>query len=101
MQENIQTPKLELIKNSRTFKMVIPPAVEEKIRLACASVPNLEWSGVLFFKYKGSFENDDLLVTCKDIHLLPIQYRTLYQCPSEECPYKLQEGHHFQMSLCT
>lgn len=72
MQENIQTPKLELIKNSRTFKMIIPPAVEEKIRLACASVPNLEWSGVLFFKYKGSFENDDLLVTCKDILLMDI-----------------------------
>lgn len=72
MQENIQTPKLELIKNSRTFKMVIPPAVEEKIRLACASVPNLEWSGVLFFKYRGSFENGDLLVTCKDILLMDI-----------------------------
>lgn len=72
MQENIQIPKLELIKNSRTFKMVIPPAVEEKIRLACASVPNLEWSGVLFFKYRGSFETGDFLVTCEDILLMDI-----------------------------
>lgn len=72
MQENNPTPKLELIKNSSKFKMVIPPAVEEKIRLACASVPNLEWSGVLYFKYRGSFENNDLLVTCKDILLMDI-----------------------------
>lgn len=72
MQENIQKPKLELIKNHNQFKMVIPPAVEEKIRLACASVPNLEWSGVLFFKYRGSFEDQSLLVTCKDILVMDI-----------------------------
>lgn len=74
MQEINQTPapKLELIKNSRKFKMVIPPYVEERIRIACASVPNLEWSGVLFFKYKGNFEDGNLQVVCKDILLMDV-----------------------------
>ena len=74
MQENMQTPiqKLELIKNSRRFKMIIPSYVEERIRIACASVPNLEWSGVLFFKYKGNFEDDNLQVICKDILLMDV-----------------------------
>lgn len=74
MQENnqIPAPKLELTKNSRKFKMVIPSYVEERIRLACASVPNLEWSGVLFFKYKGTFEDNNLQVVCKDILLMDV-----------------------------
>lgn len=74
MQGNNQlvVPKLELIKNSRKFKMVIPSYVEERIRLACASVPNLEWSGVLFFKYKGNFEDGNLQVVCKDILLMDV-----------------------------
>lgn len=63
---------MELIKNDRQLKMVIPPDVEEKIRLACASVPTLEWSGALFYDYKGSFENGSLTVICRDLLLMDI-----------------------------
>lgn len=64
--------KLTLLKRDEIFKMVVPSSVEEKIRLACASVPNLEWSGVLFYTYKGSFEKRNLVVTCKDILVMDI-----------------------------
>lgn len=30
--------------------------------------PHTEWSGVLFTTYKGTFENDDLVITCEDIY---------------------------------
>nr|DAU84857.1 MAG TPA: Ubiquitin-like protein [Caudoviricetes sp.] len=64
--------KLTLLKRDKKFKMIIPSSVEEKIRLACASVPNLEWSGVLFYTYKGSFKKLNLTVTCKDILVMDI-----------------------------
>lgn len=30
--------------------------------------PSTEWSGVLFITHEGSFENNDLVITCKDIY---------------------------------
>ena len=29
--------------------------------------PSTEWSGVLFYAHEGSFETDDLVITCKDV----------------------------------
>lgn len=65
-------PKATLVKNNRIYKMVIPANVEQKIRFACAAVPNLEWSGVLFYTYTGTFEKCDLTVTCKDILVMDV-----------------------------
>lgn len=45
----------------------MPEKVEEKIRYLIRKFPNTEWSGVLFYKRSGSFENNDLLLTCEDI----------------------------------
>lgn len=73
MQETNNVKKLELYKrDDHKYKMIIPPAVEEKIRLACASVPNLEWSGVLFFTYTGKLSDGSLKVTCEDILVMDI-----------------------------
>ena len=48
--------------------MIIPTKVEEKIRYLIRKFPHTEWSGVLFCSHKGSFENNDLTITCEDIY---------------------------------
>lgn len=48
--------------------MIIPSKVEEKIRYLLRKFPSTEWSGVLFTKYTGSFENNDLVIICEDIY---------------------------------
>jgi len=69
--QNQEAPKKELpqlIKQSSTYKMIIPYKVEEKIRYLCRKFPTLEWSGVLFTSYKGKFEDGSLVITCEDIY---------------------------------
>lgn len=57
----------ELIKHPSTYKMTVPKEVEEKIRYLQNKFPATEWSGVLFYTHTGSFENNDLAITCRDI----------------------------------
>ena len=57
-----------LIKGSSTYKLIVPNKVEEKIRYLQRKFPTTEWSGVLFYKHTGSFETDDLVITCQDIY---------------------------------
>lgn len=59
---------LELIHQSTTYKMIIPQEVEKKIRLLCREIHNVEWSGVLFYKKEGSFNDGSLTITCVDIY---------------------------------
>lgn len=67
--------KLEIYKNNdQRFKVIVPANVEQKIRTACVVSPKTEWSGVLFFTYKGSIEGGDLEIICKDI--LPMDVGT-------------------------
>lgn len=58
---------LPLIRRKDTFKLVIPDEVERKIRFLCKNIWDIEWSGVLFYKVSGSFENKSLVITCVDI----------------------------------
>lgn len=67
MEEKKKEVKLELIHQQSTYKMVIPQEVEKKIRLLCREIHNVEWSGVLFYKVSGSFEDKSLTITCVDI----------------------------------
>lgn len=55
------------MKGSATYKLIVPERVEEKIRYLLRKFPHTEWSGVLFVSHKGTFENNDLVVTCEDI----------------------------------
>lgn len=57
----------QLIKKESTYKLIVPENVEEKIRYLIRKYPHTEWSGVLFIKYTGTFENKDLTVICQDI----------------------------------
>ena len=63
---------LTQVKGSYNYKLIIPKKVEDKIRYTCKQVWNTEWSGVLFFKYEGSFDNDDLTIICEDICIMDI-----------------------------
>lgn len=63
---------LTQVKGSYNYKLIIPKKVEDKIRYTCRQVWDTEWSGVLFFKYEGSFDNDDLTIICEDICIMDI-----------------------------
>lgn len=58
----------QLVKGSSTYRLIVPENVEEKIRYLLRKFPSTEWSGVLFVTHQGSFENNDLVITCKDIY---------------------------------
>lgn len=57
----------QLIKGSGTYKLIVPKNVEEKIRYLIRKYPHTEWSGILFYTHTGTFEGNDLVITCKDI----------------------------------
>ena len=59
--------ELKLIKSPISYKMVITKKVEKKIRFLCSNINNIEWSGVLFYKVSGSFEDKSLKIICVDI----------------------------------
>ena len=67
MEEKKEEKKLELVHQQSIYKMVIPQEVEKKIRLLCREIHNVEWSGVLFYKVSGSFEDKSLTITCVDL----------------------------------
>lgn len=70
MEETVKTQRL--VKSQSIFKMVIPSDVERKIRYLCQKIPNVEWSGTLFYTYDGSIEGGDLVITCRDIFVMDI-----------------------------
>lgn len=64
--------KLELIKSQLSYKMIIPESVERKIRILCREIPDVEWSGVLFYKVNGTFEDSSLVIECVDIFQMDV-----------------------------
>lgn len=73
-----------LVKGSSTYKLVVPEEVEEKIRYLLRKFPSTEWSGVLFITHEGSFENNDLIVTCKDIYPMDLGNATFTEFKMNE-----------------
>lgn len=67
MEATTKQQKLDLVKSSLCYKINIPLYVERKIRILCREIHNVEWSGVLFYKINGSFEDGSLEVECVDI----------------------------------
>lgn len=57
----------KLQKEESTFDIVVTDYVEQKIRHLCNKIYNIEWSGILFYKYEGSYQNNDLKIICEDI----------------------------------
>lgn len=65
-------PVLELVHRQDIFKIVIPAEVEKKIRFLCKNIWDVEWSGVLFYKVEGAFEDKSLTVRCVDLFQMDI-----------------------------
>ena len=63
-------PQLIKLYTTSKPKLIIPLEVEKKIRQLCSKIHEVEWSGTLFYRYKGTWDN--LEITCIDIHLMDI-----------------------------
>lgn len=99
------------MKGSSIYKLIVPENVEEKIRYLLRKFPSTEWSGVLFVTHQGSFENNDLVITCKDIYPMDLGNATFTEFTMNEdvaaymsenidlfdCDLQLIHSHH-QMS---
>lgn len=48
-----------LRKGSESYDIIIPEQVQMKIHKACLKVYNVEWSGTLFYKVEGEFDDKD------------------------------------------
>ena len=72
MEEKEVKPVLELVHRQDTFKIVIPVEVEKKIRFLCKNIWDVEWSGVLFYKVEGAFEDKSLTIRCVDLFQMDI-----------------------------
>lgn len=99
------------MKRSSIYKLIVPENVEEKIRYLLRKFPSTEWSGVLFVTHEGSFEDNDLVITCKDIYPMDLGNATFTEFTMNEdvaaymsenielfdCDLQLIHSHH-QMS---
>ena len=60
------------MKKLDTFRLIIPEEVEKKIRYICQQIWKDEWSGTLFYKPEGKFEDGTLAIRCVDIYVMDI-----------------------------
>lgn len=73
METTIQKPKLlELEKKSSSYKLLVSPELEKKIRYYLDRFPSIEYSGTLFYTVSGSFETNDLVINAFDFLLQDI-----------------------------
>lgn len=72
MEEKKEKKSLSLIDRRSMYKLIIPDLVQRKIREWCYHFPTKEWSGTLFYTVEGSFEDNSLVITCKDIYVSDI-----------------------------
>lgn len=63
---------MEIIKGLDSYKITILPELEQKIRVLCNKLPNNEYSGTLFYKIEGSFEDKSLNVIAVDFYIQDI-----------------------------
>ena len=59
-------------KSKSSYKIIVSEFLEKKIRHLCQSISTIEWSGVLFYKKEGEFQDDTLVITAVDLVLLDI-----------------------------
>lgn len=56
----------------KSFKLIVTAPLEAKIRYLCSMFPNKEYSGTLFYTYKGSLKKGDIVIYAKDFYLQDI-----------------------------
>ena len=64
--QNIKNASLVAATGSCNYKIIIPKEVESKIRMLCSFIDTVEWSGILFFKTEGNFDDNNLLIVHSD-----------------------------------
>lgn len=81
-----------LKKQDNTYKLIIAPELEEKIRFLCTRFPNNEYSGVLFYDYTGRFEDNSLVLIAKDFCLMDYGSATYteFDKSAEICNYMIE-----------
>lgn len=82
---------LVLHKQPTSYKLIIPEKAALKIRYMCSKVPEVEWSGVLFYTYTGTFDKD-LIITITDFFPMDIGNKvyTEFQSSPEVVNYMLE-----------
>lgn len=60
------------LKQNGSYKLNLTPYIYEKIRYMCKICNSIEWSGILFYSYKGSFEKGDLNIIAEDFFLMDV-----------------------------
>jgi proteasome lid subunit RPN8/RPN11 len=68
----MEKKQIALLKRQNSYKITIPEEVESKIRFVCQKIWKDEWSGTLFYKPEGSFEDGTLNIRCVDIYIMDI-----------------------------
>lgn len=68
----MEQKQIALLKRQDSYKIIIPEDVESKIRFVCQKIWKDEWSGTLFYKPEGSFEDGTLNIKCVDIYIMDI-----------------------------
>lgn len=71
--------QLPLIQKQLSYKIVVKSELENKIRFLCKKLPTKEYSGTLFYKVKGTFENNDLVIEAIDFYLQDVGVSTFTQ----------------------
>ena len=61
---------MKLIQEQSTFKTIITPNLECKIRILCSEINQVEWSGIVFYTTEGSFKDNNLTIIAEDLILM-------------------------------
>lgn len=69
---DIKREHLPLVGRSNIYDLFIPQTIEYKIRYLCSRINDREWSGLLFYKPFGNFEDNSLHIECVDIYPMDI-----------------------------
>jgi len=60
-------PQITLKEGQQSYDFIISKKLQDKINVLCNKIHTIEWSGVLFYKKKGSFEKNNLVITGLDL----------------------------------
>lgn len=73
MEQNKITQQIQIrekkVKSPEKYKLILSEQLESKIRMYCALSPEREWSGVMFYKFEGTFK-DGITIYGNDMYLM-------------------------------
>ena len=61
-----------LLQRTERFPLIITEKLEKKIRFLCNKFPSNEWSGHLFYRYEGSFKDNNIKFIAEDLYFMNI-----------------------------